>query len=159
MKTSKLILVVVLASLMSVGIGGGVVWWLVKPTDAHAKADVTADEATPPVIADTRAYRYISLDKVIVMLRNSAGEPVAHYLAMDLVFMTPEESEGTTRAHLPLLRSVTVKALSQLTMQTAGTLTVDELTQRVNDAYTEAYANDPAGKPFAQALISKLIIE
>jgi flagellar FliL protein len=157
MSTAKLILAVVGASLLSVGIGGSGMWWLMNKSHAKSEAEVVEEPAVE--VVDTRAFKYISLDKIIVMLRNSAGEPVSHYLALDLVFSTPIEAESTTKAHLPLLRSIAVSALSQLTVQSAGMLTVDELTQRINDAYTEAYANDPAGKPFARAMISKLIIE
>jgi flagellar FliL protein len=157
MKTSKLILVVMAASLLSLGLGGAGAWWLVK--SSLAKSVDPATEEPVVEIVDTRAFRYVSLDKIIVMLRNNAGEPVSHYLALDLVFSTPEDAEGTTRAHLPLLRSIAVSALSKLTVQSAGALTVEELSQRINDAYTEAYANDPAGKPFSRAMISKLIIE
>ena len=38
---------------------------------------------------------------------------------------------------LPLLRSVTVKELSQLTMETASHLSVEELTGRINPAYQQ----------------------
>src|SRR5437868_5788007 len=151
MKTSKLIIVVALAGLSSVAVGGAATWWMLKPhlqgkggaqaaevgaaPTSGAQGGVATQQA--PVVTDTRAYRYISLDKVIVMLRNTAGEPVSHYLALDLVFMSPNESEKVTRDHLPLLRSVAVKALSQLTMETASHLTVEQLTQQINEAYSQ----------------------
>ena len=154
MKTSRLIAVVAVAGLVCIGAGGGAMWWVLKrPTQT------TQARAEAVVMTDTRAYAYVSLDKVIVMLRNAAGEPVSHYLALDVVFMTPSASERTTRAHLPLLRSVTVNALSELTMQVASRLTVQELTQQINEAYSRTYANDRVGKPFVEAMISRLIIE
>lgn len=162
MNTSKLIIGVALAGFCSVGVGGAATWYLLKPhlnaAGAKTEAVAVAAEAKPTKV-DTRAFRYISLDKVIVMLRNTAGEPVSHYLALDLVFMSPSDSEKVTRDHLPLLRSVAVKALSTLTMETASHLSVEELTKQINDAYTQTYANDREGKPFAEAMISKLIIE
>jgi flagellar FliL protein len=154
MKTSRLIAVVAVAGLLCIGAGGGVMWWVLQRSSPTAGAP-----AESVVMTDTRAYAYVSLDKVIVMLRNAAGDPVSHYLALDVVFMTPAGSERTTRAHLPLLRSVTVNALSELTMQVASRLTVEELTQQINEAYSRAYANDRGGKPFAEAMISRLIIE
>ena len=42
---------------------------------------------------DKQEYKYVTLDKVIVMLRNQAGEPMSHYLAVDLVFKTAVEKE------------------------------------------------------------------
>lgn len=155
MKKSRVVIAAVLGGLFSVTAGGAATWWILKPQGA---AGAGARLATPATV-DTRAYRYVPLDKVIVMLRNTAGEPVSHYLALDLVFMSPVDTERVTRDHLPLLRSVAVKALSSLTMQTASHLTVDELTARINDAYAQTYANDIQGKPFAEAMIGKLIIE
>ncbi|HMN43147.1 MAG TPA: flagellar basal body-associated FliL family protein [Povalibacter sp.] len=157
MKTSRLIIVVALVGLFSVSAGGATTWWMLKNRGAPPAG--APPEAAPKTVTDTRAFKYVSLEKVIVMLRNKAGEPVSHYLALDLVFMTPTESERVTRDHLPLLRSVTVKELSQLTMETASHLSVEELTGRINQAYQQTYADDPAGMPFAEAMIGKLIIE
>ncbi|HEY4367429.1 MAG TPA: hypothetical protein VGN07_09385 [Steroidobacteraceae bacterium] len=158
MKKSKLVIVVLLVGLLSISAGGAATWWMLKSRGGLAEA-AHAPVANAEPVTDTRSFRYISLDKVIVMLRNTAGEPVSHYLAMDLVFMSPVKSEKVTREHLPLLRSVTVKALSELSMERASHLSVDELTGLINDAYTHTYASDREGKPFAEAMISKLIIE
>jgi flagellar FliL protein len=152
MKKSGFIVVAVLGGLCSVTAGGALTWWLVKSQNVGAAVAVAPK-------SDSRAFRYVPLDKVIVMLRNTAGEPVSHYLALDLVFMSPLESEKVTRDHLPLLRSVTVKALSSLTMESASRLSVDDLTAQINAAYTHTYANDLQGKPFSEAMIGKLIIE
>lgn len=156
MKTSRVILLSAVIGLFCVSAGGATTWWMLKQQGA------VPDVAHEPVVQktiDTRAFKYVSLDKVIVMLRNGAGEPVSHYLALDLVFMTPIESERVTRDHLPLLRSVAVKSLSELTMETASRLSVEELSTRINEAYESAYASDPKGKPFTEAMIGKLIIE
>ena len=51
----------------------------------------------PPI--DTRVQKYVTLEKVIVMLRREPGDAATHYLAMDLVFRTSEDSERTTRDH------------------------------------------------------------
>lgn len=135
--------------LLALTAGGAGTWWLLgHPGWTPA-----------PPSEDTRAYKYLSLEKIIVMLRKADGEAASHYLAVDLVFKTPSESEKVTRDHLPLLRSVTVKALSNITMEDARRATVDELTRRINAAFAEVYANDRAGKPFAEAMIGKLIIE
>jgi flagellar FliL protein len=156
MKTSKVVILAMLGGLFSVSAGGAATWWLLK---SELKPQAGGQEEPKAVQVDTRAFRYVPLDKVIVMLRNTAGEPVSHYLALDLVFMSSVETEKVTREHLPLLRSVALKALSALTMETASRLTVDELTAQINAAYTQTYADDLAGKPFAEAMISKLIIE
>jgi flagellar protein FliL len=153
MKKSGFVVVAVLGGISSVAAGGALTWWLLKSQLGHGTAAVAVHKE------DSRAFKYVPLDKVIVMLRNTAGEPVSHYLALDLVFKSPLDSEKVTRDHLPLLRSVTVKALSALTMETASRLTVDELTTQINTAYAATYSDDVQGKPFAEAMIGKLIIE
>jgi flagellar FliL protein len=147
MKSVKRIVVLTALGVAALVAGGGAVWWVMSPHTASTKS------------ADTRDYKYLSLDKVIVMLRKSDGELASHYLAVDLVLKTPNESEKVTRDHLPLLRSVTVKALSTITLEDASRATVDELTKKINMAFTQTYAHDRAGKPFTEAMIAKLIIE
>jgi flagellar protein FliL len=149
MKSFKRITVLTLFGLVAVVAGGAAVWWVMAPHPTAPKAAAN----------DTRDYKYLSLDKVIVMLRKADGEAAPHYLAVDLVFKTPNDSEKVTRDHLPLLRSVTVKALSNITMEDASRATVEDLTKTINKAFTQTYANDRAGKPFAEAMIGKLIIE
>lgn len=147
MKSVKRIVVLTALGVAALAAGGGAVWWVMTPHAASTKS------------ADTRDYKYLSLDKVIVMLRKSDGELASHYLAVDLVLKTPNESEKVTRDHLPLLRSVTVKALSSITLEDASRASVDELTKRINTAFTQTYARDSDGKPFTEAMIAKLIIE
>lgn len=147
MSKLKLILIGLLAAVLLLVAGGATAWWLLRPRDA-AQEEV-----------DTREYRYVSLDKVIVMLRGKTGEPMSHYLAVDLVFKTLVETEKTTKEHLPLLRSVAVKALSAYTLDRAGQMTVDEFATDINRAFSESYASERAEKPFVEAMIGKLIIE
>ena len=147
-----LILVIVLSAL----IAGGVFWWRQQQaTPSHA----AKTEAPPPPPVDSYNYKYISLDKVIVMLRGKAGEPASHYLAIDLVFKTREERERTVKEHLPLLRSVAVRSLSNYTLDKAGLMTIDQLTNDINKAFNESYKREQREKPFAEAMVSKLIIE
>jgi flagellar FliL protein len=149
MKKSGWVLSVIVFGLLALAGGGAGTWWLMGHPGWTPK----------PAGDNTRAYKYLSLEKIIVMLRKADGEAASHYLAVDLVFKTPNESEKVTREHLPLLRSVTVKALSNVTMEEASRATVDDLTRMINAAFTKVYANDRAGKPFAEAMIAKLIIE
>ncbi len=93
------------------------------------------------------------------MLRGVEGEPAPHYLALDLVFKTPEEDERNAREQLPLLRSVAVEELSTLTMDRAGKMSVEELTATMSKAFEQKYANDRAERPFTEVMIGKLIVE
>jgi flagellar FliL protein len=150
MKKTTLILGIVLGSLLMASVGGGAAWWLMRT------AQPAAPQAEKP---DTREYRYVSLEKIIVMLRSDAGKPLSHYLALDLVFKVPVEHDRTVKQHLPLLRSIAVQSMSALTYEQAGRMTVDEFASTINAAYDHSYASEGGGKPFAGVMIGKLIIE
>lgn len=154
MSSKKIIAALVTVGFVAVGAGVGATWWFMK-----GGAGVATAEAAPVPEPDKRTYKYVSLDKVIVMLRGVEGEPAPHYLAVDLVFKTPVEDERTTREHLPFLRSVAVKALSTITMDGAAKMTVDELTTTINTAYQVRYAADGANQPFVDVMIGKLLVE
>ncbi|MFT4173476.1 MAG: flagellar basal body protein [Rhodocyclaceae bacterium] len=153
MRHWKLILLSVCIGLTMAVAGAGGAWWLLRPKTPDAKP------AAREVEMDRTEYKYISLEKVIVMLRSREGEPMSHYLAVDLVFKTPLKNEKLTKEHLPLLRAVAVKALSGYTMDKAGQMTVDQFAVDINRAFTANYAAERASKPFTEALIGKLIIE
>jgi flagellar FliL protein len=153
MRAGKLIFVIAIASICSLAVGGAAVAWVM-----HRPSGALLAQAKSPEV-DTRAFKYVSLEKIIVMLRNRSGEPVAHYLALDLVFRTPADNEAITREQLPLLRSVAVQTLSTLTLDAASHATIEDLSKQINQAYGQTYAHDRGGKPFAEALIGKLIIE
>jgi flagellar FliL protein len=127
-KLQKLLIGGALALLL-VGGAGAAAWWKFKRPAAQVPAE-TAEAAVDPI-----EYKYITLDKVIVMLRNGEGETGSHYLAVDLVFKTPPKTEKLTKEHLPLLRSVAVRSLSNQTRAQATTMTVDQLAERLNQAY------------------------
>jgi flagellar FliL protein len=137
--------------LAGAGAGGAAAWYLLRPQLARA---ATAEPTT-----DTRNFKYVSLDKVIVMLRDHAGQPLDHYLAVDLVFKTSEEDEKVIKEHLPLLRSVAVKALSAYPMDQARQMNIDQFAEALNKAFNASYAHDRHPKPFEEAMIGKLIIE
>lgn len=159
MKSKHIILLLslILVVVLSAAVAGGVFWWRQQQAAPnHTSKTVTAP---PPPPVDTYNYKYISLDKVIVMLRGKAGEPASHYLAIDLVFKTREERQMTVKEHLPLLRSVAVRSLSDYTLDKAGLMTIDQLTSDINKAFNESYKREQREKPFTEAMVSKLIIE
>jgi len=141
-------------ALLVVGGAGAAAWWKLKGPGAQHGAEPPAEAAADPI-----EYKYITLDKVIVMLRNGEGETGSHYLAVDLVFKTPPKTEKLTKEHLPLLRSVAVRSLSNQTRAQATTMTVDQLAARLNQAYAAAYRAEHREMPFAEAMIGKLIVE
>ncbi|MFC4308148.1 flagellar basal body-associated FliL family protein [Steroidobacter flavus] len=158
MSFGKIVAALLGVTVLAVGVGAGATWWFMKGGSAIASAEAApAPKEEEPV--DDRIYKYVSLEKVIVMLRGVEGEPAPHYLALDLVFKSPEEDEKATREQLPLLRSLAVKELSTLTMDRAGKMTVEELTATMEKAFADRYAKDRADRPFTDVMIGKLIVE
>ncbi len=164
---TKLIGVIAVVALLAAGGAGAAVWWLkadgtkTAATAAGADAAHGGKDAKDPKDDGKPApdYKYVTLDKVLVMLRGPNGSAVSHYMAVDIVFKTLPEQEKRTKDHLPLLRTVAVKALSTHTVESAQAMSVEQFAQLLNQAYAESYAADRRDAPFAEALIGKLIIE
>ncbi len=154
----KLVIAVVAVLLLGGGVAGGAWWYLSKkaPAAENGKAEAKHEEAKP---ANTEPPKYITVEKVIVMLRRSEGESVTHYLSADLVIATTAKQEKECKEHLPLLRSVAVKALSSLPMAKASTMSIDQFSEELNKAFEETYARDKREKPFSEVMIGKLIVE
>jgi flagellar FliL protein len=164
MKNVKLILAMVLACLLCAASAGGAAWWFLRTAaKPAAAAPGTAGHAAPAVAPEAQVehkeYKYITLDKVIVMLRRTPGEAVSHYLSADLVIATSDKQEKETKEHLPMLRSVAVQALSAFPMAKAETMTVDQFAVEINRAFAASYARNGKERPFANVMIGKLIIE
>lgn len=153
MKNMKLVIAFAAVLLLGAGAAGGAVWYLSKPAagGAEAKHEVKAADVKPP--------KYITVEKVIVMLRRSPGETVTHYLSADLVVSTTAEKEKECKEHLPLLRSVAVKALSALPMDKASAMTIDQFAEELNKAFDDTYAKEKRERPFTEVMIGKLILE
>ncbi|MBV8503222.1 MAG: flagellar basal body protein [Paucibacter sp.] len=148
MKLKTKLIIGGLALALLAGSGAGGWWWMTRakgPAQPEAKKSVD--------------YKYVTLDKVLVMLRGDHGEAVPHYMAIDIVFKTEPQDEARAKEHLPLMRTVAVKALSVNTVQSAAAMSVDQVAQLLNRAYIESYKADGRKPPFAEALVGKLIIE
>lgn len=159
MSFGKIVAALLGVTVLALGLGAGATWWFMKGGAAIATADAASMPKEEEPEVDDRVFKYVSLEKVIVMLRGVEGEPAPHYLALDLVFKTPEGEEKIAREQLPLLRSVAVKELSTLTMDRAGKMTVEELTAQMTKAFADRYAKDRAERPFVDVMIGKLIVE
>ncbi|WCM93791.1 flagellar basal body-associated FliL family protein [Acidovorax sp. NCPPB 2350] len=167
MKKKRRLLTLVLSLLGAVvllGGGAGAAWWFLRHQAAPAPADaataVKAEAAKPKAEKiSLHEAKYVSMDKVIVMLRSRPDQPLSHYLSVDLVFKTGPKAEKAVKEQLPALRSIAVRFLSTYTMEQASMATVDELTTAINRAYEERYRQDGGEMPFAEVLIGKLIIE
>jgi flagellar FliL protein len=151
----KLVIAIVGVLLLGGGVAGGAVWYMGKQA---AGADGKTVKHEEPKV-ETEPPKYITVDKVIVMLKRSEGEAVTHYLSADLVVATTAKQEKECKEHLPLLRSVAVKALSSLPMSKAATMSIDQFADELNKAFDETYAKDKRERPFSEVMIGKLILE
>lgn len=142
----KTLIAAALAAVLAAGAGVGGWWYLQRAERAAPRAPKPAD------------YRYVTLDKIIVMLRADAGgDP--RYMAVDLVFRSSPDNEAKVKEQLPLLKSVAVRALSQLSRERAGALSIDDYQSLLSKAYRASYAREQGEPPFSEVMVGKLIIE
>ncbi|HJV02645.1 MAG TPA: flagellar basal body-associated FliL family protein [Burkholderiaceae bacterium] len=150
----KMIIAFVVVAVLGAGVAGGAVWYLSKGASAgtaEAKKAERHDDGKPP--------KYLTVEKVIIMLKRSPGDTATHYISADLVVTTSEEKEKVAKEQLPMLRSVAVRTLSALPLATAQTMTIDQYAAELNKAFDETYAHDKRDKPFSEVMIGKLILE
>lgn len=154
MKNMKMIIAFVVVAVIGAGVAGGAVWYLSRGASAgaaEAKKAERHDDGKPP--------KYLTVEKVIIMLKRSPGDTATHYISADLVITTNEEKEKVAKEQLPMLRSVAVRTLSALPLATAQNMTIDQYAAELNKAYDETYAHDKRDKPFSEVMIGKLILE
>jgi len=147
---AKLIIAFAGVAIVAAAAAGGAFWYL-NPT---ATAGVAAKPAP-----EKKLTKYVTLDKVIVMLRRAPAEQAAHYLSVDLVLATSPDDEKAAKEQLPLLRSIAVSALSARTMAEASGMTVDQYATELNKVFDANYAKENHIKPFSEVMVGKLIIE
>lgn len=153
----KMILGVVAILLVGGGAAGGAVWWM-KSQEAAPGHEAAAKTAPKKEKSDEPA-KYVTLDKVIVMLRRAPNETRTHYLSTDLVLATDAKGEKPTKEHLPLLRAIAVRSLSSFTLAQASGMTVEQVAAQLNKTFDASYASDEREKPFGEVMIGKLIVE
>ncbi|QAU24293.1 hypothetical protein EO087_10065 [Dyella sp. M7H15-1] len=140
--------------------GGGVTAWLsgVGPfAKHHAAATTPAKQIEGQAQAATPDSRFVTLDKLIVML-NAPDAARSRYLALDLIFQTDGKREKQVKDQLPLLRSTAYRALSDYSMDDMRGMDVDQLTSVLQEAYVNAYGE--VGKvPFSSVQIGRQMLE
>lgn len=147
---ARLIIAFAGVALVAAAAAGGAIWYM-KP------APVAGAIAKPA--PEKKLTKYVTLDKVIVMLRRAPQEQAAHYLSVDLVLATTLEDEKEAKEQLPLLRSIAVSALSARTLAEASGMTVDQYAAELNKVFNANYAKENHVKPFSEVMVGKLIIE
>ena len=153
----KMILGVFAVVLVAGGAAGGAMWWMKSQEVPHG-AQVAAKAAPKKEKSDAPA-KYVTLDKVIVMLRRAPNETTTHYMSTDLVLATDAKGEKPTKEHLPLLRAIAVRSLSSFTLAQASSMTVEQVAAQLNNTFDANYASEEREKPFGEVMIGKLIVE
>ena len=164
MKNMKVIIAVVLAVVVGAAVAGGAVWYMSKGGEETA-ADGKDAKKKPAKKEEKKEKKpgeppkYLTVDKVVVMLKHQPDETVTHYLSADLVVSTDAKREKETKENLPMLRSVAVKTLSGLPMASARVMTIDQFAAELNKAFDHEFDEQGREKPFDEVMIGKLIVE
>ena len=117
MKNMKMIIALVLVAVVGAAVAGGAVWYLSKGDDTAAAAPGKEAKKAPKKEekkekkADGEPPKYLTVDKVVIMLKRQPGDTLTHYMSADLVVTTDAKREKETKENLPLLRSVAVRTL------------------------------------------------
>lgn len=152
----KMIIAIAGAVIVAAAGAGGAVWWFMPKPAAAAGTEKKVEAEKPK---DGKPVKYVTLDKVIVMLRRGPDETDTHYLSTDLVLSAVAGKEKETKENLPLLRSLAVRTLSGYTMTQASGMTVEQYADQLNKSFNANYEHEHTEKPFEQVMIGKLIIE
>ena len=150
----KVAIGVVVAVLLCLGAAGGAWWWLQKQAAAAEPAEVSGPSL------DSRQASYVSLDKIVVMLKTDQGERIGNsYMSLDLVLRTDKPREKALKAELPMLKGVAVRTLSQVGLTQARGMSIDQWTELLSADLVAAYASHPDLRLFDKVMVSRLIIE
>ncbi|WP_455555987.1 flagellar basal body-associated FliL family protein [Comamonas sp.] len=147
----KLSIIIVTAVLLCAGMAGGAIWW-VQQQSASAAVPVA------PRI-DESQYSYVTLDKVVVMLRTDQARAQNYYMSLDLVFRTDKTHEKTVKGDLPMLKGVAVRTLSQINVEEAKAMSIDTWTDLLRREMMAAYETRLHLRGFDQVMVTRLIIE
>ena len=152
----KIVIALAAVTVIGAAVAGGAVWFLSKGSD---KPEAAAEAKKKEEKKDAKPAKYLTVDKVIIMLKHQPNETASHYMSADLVVTTDEKHEKEAKEHLPLLRSIAVKTLSNLSVAEANQMTIDQYAAQLNKAFDAEYEHDGREKPFSEVLIGKLIVE
>lgn len=145
---NKVAVFIVLGLILAAGVGGAVAYYFKQDSKPEVAKAVLVE------------YKFATVDKIIVMLRNDDGSSLStHYIAMDLVFRTSKEKEADIKNHLPFLKSTAVRVLSHLDLNKANKMTIEDYHTLLNKEFATAYVAVGSEKPFSDVMVSKLIVE
>ncbi|CAJ0819431.1 MULTISPECIES: flagellar basal body-associated FliL family protein [Ralstonia] len=124
----------------------------------------SAASAAPVVPAPARnaisdEARYVSLEKLVVMLRNDGPGARPRHLVMDLVFVAANaKQEKAVREQLPILRATAFRAFAEHTPDEVVRMHPDDFEAALDKEYAAAYGRTNR-MPFEQVLVTKAMMD
>ena len=145
-------IVIAAAVVVCLALGGGAWWWVQQQTAGEGpKVQAPKLDASKP--------SYVTLEKVVVMLRPVSEQSGNHYLSLDLVLRTDKAKEKAVKGDLPMIKGVAVRTLSKLDVEQARAMSIEEWTELLRRDVMDAYTPQLDLLGFDQLMVSRLIIE
>ena len=102
-------------------------------------------------------YRFFPIEKVIVSLQ---GESREHYFVLDLVLQADLETDPKKLEQIdPMVRNSVVAHLSSMTFEKLRGMPIPELQSSLERVLFDDFASKKLAIPFANVLVSKLIVQ
>ncbi|MDH0099319.1 flagellar basal body-associated FliL family protein [Ectopseudomonas hydrolytica] len=102
-------------------------------------------------------YRFFPIEKVIVSLQ---GESREHYFVLDLVLQADLETDPKKLEQIdPMVRNSVVAHLSAMSFEKLRGMPIPELQSALERALFDDFASKKLAMPFANVLVSKLIVQ
>lgn len=121
-----------------------------QPLLGLSTASADAEEATSE-------YRFFPIEKVIVSLK---GESREHYFVLDLVLQADLETDPKKLEQIdPMVRNSVVAHLSAMTFEKLRAMPIPDLQSSLESALFDDFASKKLAMPFANVLVSKLIVQ
>ncbi|WP_459624910.1 flagellar basal body-associated FliL family protein [Burkholderia sp. 3C] len=159
MKRKLIVIGIVLAAAIAAGVATAVLGGIWSPGASRAKAPGTAAVSKAAAPAATIRPHYVTLERLIVMLRDRVPAAHPHYLSLDLVFGAADtKQEKRLREQQPMLRALAYRTLAGYDVDQVRQMPVDALAAKLKAGYLAAYGTTEA-LPFADVLISKMMVD
>lgn len=118
---------------------------------------ISADKAGSEEQETPSEYRFFPIEKVIVSLQ---GETREHYFVLDLVLQADLETDPKKLEQIdPMVRNSVVAYLSSMTFEKLRGIPIPELQGALERVLSDDFASKKLAMPFANVLVSKLIVQ
>lgn len=105
----------------------------------------------------TAEYKFFPIEKVIVSLK---GETREHYFVLDLVLQADLKTDSKKLEQIdPMVRNSVVAHLSSMHFDTLRNMSIPDLQASLVKALDDDFTSRHLAKPFADVLVSKMIVQ